>query len=88
MRKKRLLSWLLSASMTLSLAPNMVFTAGAVDNAWPDANLTGVEKIELSADITDATPVTIQDGAVLTVTGNGHSITDFTGSLFTVEDGG
>ena len=88
MRKKRLLSWLLSASMTLSLAPNMVFTAGAVDNAWPETNFTGEATVTLSENMTGAAPVTVGDGAVLTIEGKGHSITDFTGTLFTVEDGG
>ena len=88
MRKKRLLSWLLSASMTLSLAPNMVFTAGAVDNAWPEANFTGEATVTLSENMTGAAPVTVENGAVLTIEGKGHSITDFTGTLFTVEDGG
>ena len=88
MRKKRLLSWLLSASMTLSLAPNMVFTAGAVDNAWPETNFTGEATVTLSENMTGAAPVTVGNGAVLTIEGKGHSITDFTGTLFTVEDGG
>ena len=88
MRKKRLLSWLLSASMTLSLAPNMVFTAGAVDNAWPETNFTGEATVTLSENMTGAAPVTVGDGAVLTIEGKGHSITDFTGTLFTVENGG
>lgn len=88
MRKKRLLSWLLSASMTLSLAPNMVFTAGAVDNAWPETNFTGEATVTLSENMTGAAPVTVGNGAVLTIEGKGHSITDFTGTLFTVENGG
>lgn len=88
MRKKRLLSWLLSASMTLSLAPNMVFTAGAVDNAWPETNFTGEATVTLSENMTGAAPVTVGDGAVLTIEGKGHSITDFNGTLFTVENGG
>ena len=88
MRKKRLLSWLLSASMTLSLAPNMVSTAGAVDNAWPEANFTGEATVTLSENMTGAAPVTVENGAVLTINGAGHSITNFTGTLFTVEEGG
>lgn len=74
--------------MTLSLAPNMVFTAGAVDNAWPEANFTGEATVTLSENMTGAAAVTVGDGAVLTIEGKGHSITDFTGTLFTVEEGG
>lgn len=51
--------------MTLSLAPNMVFTAGAVDNAWPEANFTGEATVTLSENMTGAAAVTVGDGAVL-----------------------
>lgn len=94
--KKRVLSWLLTLSLVLSLVPPIPVRAAAQSSAeitgWPSAeNLTNaVLTTTITGDVTPTSSITVKSGKTLIVKGTGalKSSTNGGKPLFIVESGG
>ena len=94
--KKRVLSWLLTLSLVLSLVPPIPVRAAAQSSAeitgWPSAeNLKNdVLTTTITNDVTPTSSITVQSGKTLIVKGTGalRSSTNGNKPLFIVESGG